>query len=158
MISRDWHCLNEKCGGAFHSFDRANPPCPKCGCVRVSWVPGGGHIMGMAPRMDKRLRMIAEQQGMSDLNSVSPSRSMRAAPKAPTPPLSPELGTKHWGMGITSQFSAHGPVCVESANPIRLRGQVGVGPNALPRGPNNAFPGPSANHIIEGSHRGGGGR
>lgn len=153
MISRNWRCLNERCGHCFHSFERTNPPCPECGCVRCDWIPGGGHIMGMAPRIDKRLRGIAEQQGMTNLNSPSPSRLNRAAPRYNAPPISPEMGVKHWGMGIASQFSAHGPVCVESSSNINLRGQLAVGPHAVPRGPNNAFPGPSANAIVEGRHR-----
>lgn len=109
--------------------------------------------MEMAPRMDRRLRMIAEQQGMTNLNSPSPSRLNRAAPRLTPPPLTPELGVKHWGLGITSPFSAHGPVCVEAANPIKLKGQLAVGDHAVQRGPNNAFPGPGANTIIEGRHR-----
>ena len=153
MISRDWKCLNERCGNIFHSFEKANPPCSRCGCVRVGWVPGGGHIGELAPRMDARLKTIATQQNMRNLNSPSPSRLNRAAPRLNTPPMSPELGTKHWGLGITSGFSAHGPVCVEASNPIKLRGQLGIGNNAVPRGPNNAFPGPAVNAVIEGVHR-----
>lgn len=150
MISRDWHCQNEACGHAFHSFEKGNPPCPKCGCVRVSWIPGGGHVMAMAPRIDKRLRMIAEQQGMKNLNSPSPSRLNRAAPRVNVPPMTPELGVKHWGLGLTSQLSAHGPVCVESASSVNLVGKLPVGQYASPRAPNAAFPGPGANAIVEG--------
>jgi hypothetical protein len=150
MISRDWHCLNERCGVEFHSFEKSNPPCPKCGCVRVSWIPGGGHIMGMAPRIDKRLQLIAETQGLKNLNSPSPSRLNRAAPRVNTPPMSPELGQKHWGLGISSEMSRHGPVCVESSSGVNLVGKLPVGQFASPRGPNPAFPGPGANAIIEG--------
>lgn len=150
MISRDWHCLNRKCGQTFHSYEKANPPCPACGCVRVSWVPGGGHIMSMAPRMDKRLRDIADQHGMTDLNSPSPSRLNRAAPRINTPPISPELGTMHWGMGITSQMSRHGPVCVEASNPINLRAKtVAIGNNAVPNSHSATIPGPAANAVVQ---------
>ena len=106
--------------------------------------------METAPRMDRRLRTIAEKQGMTNLNSPSPSRLNRAAPKVNAPPINPELGVKHWGMGITSQFSAHGPVCVEAAGNISLKGTLAVGSSAVPRGPNNAFPSPMANAIVEG--------
>jgi hypothetical protein len=147
VISRDWHC--QHCNTVFHSFERTNPPCPECGCVRVDWVPGGGHIMAVAPQMDKTLRTIAEQQGMTNLNSPSPSRSNRAAPRLEVPPLSPELGVKHWGMGITSQFSRHGPVCVEAANPVNLRGSVAVGPRAQAHSPSVSIPGPGANAIVQ---------
>lgn len=148
MISRDWMCLNPRCRSTFHSFEKANPPCPKCGCMRVDWVPGGGHIMAMAPRVDKRLRAISDQHGGMNLNSPSPSRVNRAAPRLETPPLSPELGVKHWGMGITSQFSRHGPVCVEASNPVNLHGKVLVGNNASPHSSSNTIPGPGANAVV----------
>jgi hypothetical protein len=150
MISRDWHCQNERCANTFHSFDNGNPPCPKCGCVRVSWIPGGGHVMSMAPRMDKRLRLIAESQGCTNLNSPSPSRLNRAKERIYVPPMSPELGQKHWGLGISSEMSRHGPVCVQASSEVNLVGRLPVGQHASPRGPNRAFPGPSADHIIEG--------
>jgi hypothetical protein len=150
MISRDWQCLNQKCGQIFHSFERANPPCPTCGCVRVDWVPGGGHTMSVAPRMDARLRAISDQHGGMNLQSVSHSRSTRAAPRLDPPPLSPELGVKHWGMGITSEFSRHGPVCVEASNPVQISGKVAVGPNAAPRSASTTIPGPSANSVLAG--------
>jgi hypothetical protein len=106
--------------------------------------------MTMAPRMDKRLRMIAEQQGMTNLNSPSPSRLNRAAPRVNVPPMSPELGEKHWGLGISSGMSRHGAVCVEASSNINLKGTLAVGDHATPRGPNAAFPGPSANAIVQG--------
>jgi hypothetical protein len=99
--------------------------------------------------MDARLRSIADQHGMTNLNSASPSRLNRAAPRLETPPLSPELGVKHWGMGITSQFSAHGPVCVEASNPINLHGKVAIGPNAAPHSSSATIPGPGANAIVQ---------
>lgn len=150
VLSRDWRCLNDKCGHVYHSFEKGNPPCPSCGCVRVGWVPGGGHVMAIAPRMDKRLRGIAEQHGLTNLNSASPSRLNRAAPRIETPPLSPELGEKHWGMGITSQFSRHGPVCVEASSPINLRGKLNVGDSAQRYSASTSIPGPEANSILAG--------
>jgi hypothetical protein len=106
--------------------------------------------MAMAPRMDKRLRLIAESQGCSNLNSPSPSRLNRAKERVNTPPLSPELGSKHWGLGLASEFSRHGPVCVQASSEVNLVGKLPVGQFASPRGPNGAFPGPSADHKIEG--------
>lgn len=151
MISRDWRCLNDDCGHVFHSYEKANPPCPTCGCMRVDWVPAGGHILsGRTKRMDQSVRSIAAQHGMTNLNSPSPSRNDRAAPKIDVPPLSPELGVKHWGMGIASEFSRHGPVCVESSNAINLRGKVSVGPNAIPATPSSSVPGPGANMVLAG--------
>jgi hypothetical protein len=150
MISRDWQCLNRACAHVFHSYEPANPPCPSCGCMRVQWVPGGGHIMSVAPRMDARIRSIADQSGKTNLNSPSPSRLNRAAPKVETPPLTPEMGQKHWGMGIFSEFSAHGPVCVPASNPVHVGGKVAVGNNAAPRESSGTIPGPSANSVLAG--------
>ncbi len=145
MISRDWHCLNERCAHEFHSFDAANPPCPKCGCVRVSWIPGGGHIMAMAPRVDARLRSIADQHGMTNLNSPSPSRLNRAAPRIEAKPISPEMGIRNFGPGFSAPVSAHGAICVPSAAPIDIRGKVQVG---VARDRSASIPGPEANAIV----------
>src|SRR5215475_10871001 len=81
MISRDWRCLAASCGSVFHSYD-ANPECPQCGNVRVTWVPGGGHVMAKAPGIDRTVRQLADNYGMSDVNSPSPSRLNRAMPQA----------------------------------------------------------------------------
>ncbi len=145
MISRDWYCLNDRCGHEFHSFDPANPPCPECGCVRVSWVPGGGHIMSMAPRVDRNLRSIADQHGMTNLNSPSPSRLNRAAPRVHVPPISPELGIRHFGPGLSAPVSAHGAICVQSSSPVDVRGKVQIG---VARDRSASIPGPEANAIV----------
>ena len=150
MISRDWRCLNGACGHVYHSFDKANPPCPECGCVRVDWVPGGGHVMEMAPRMDARLRSIADQHGMTNLNSPSPSRLNRAAPRLDVPPVSPHLGTVHFAPGFSAPVSEHGPICVPSSSHVNLRGKVAIG---VARDPSSSIPGPSANAIVEARHR-----
>src|SRR5215475_10254940 len=81
MISRDWRCLNPACGAVFHSNER-NPECSQCGNVRVTWVPGGGHVMSKAPGIDRTVRQLADNYGMSDVNSPSPSRLNRAMPQA----------------------------------------------------------------------------
>jgi len=150
MISRDWRCLNGACGFVFHSFEKANPPCPECGCVRVSWTPGGGHIGAVAPRMDARLRAISDQHGGMNLNSPSPSRLNRAAPRLDVPAPSPELGTVHFAPGFSAPVSAHGPMCVPSSSPVNLRGKVAIG---VARDPSSSIPGPSANAIVEARHR-----
>ena len=149
MISRDWHCQNERCGHGFHSYDPANPPCPKCGCVRVSWVPGGGHIMGMAPRVDARLRDIADQHGFTNLNSASPSRLNRAAPKyEPGPAMNGY--THNFGMGMSSPVPIPDPnntrtFCVPSSTPVYATGKVQVG---VARDRSASIPGPEANSIV----------
>jgi hypothetical protein len=150
LVSRDWRCLNGTCAHIFHSFEKANPPCPECGCVRVDWVPGGGHILDMAPRMDARLRSISDQHGGMNLNSASPSRLNRAAPRIDVPPPSPDLGTVHFAPGFSAPVSRHGPMCVPSSSPVDLRGKVQIG---VARDSSASIPGPSANAIVEARHR-----
>lgn len=147
MMSRDWRCLNDSCGHVFHSYDSGNPPCPVCDCMRVDWVPGGGHFNQVAPRMDARLRSIADQHGMTNLNSPSLSRLNRAAPKVDVPAINPELGIKHFGPGFSSPLSAGGPICVPSSAPMNLRGTVRVGPSASPAITSSSVPGPSRNAV-----------
>jgi len=150
MISRDWHCQNDRCGHKFHSYAQDNPPCPRCGCVRVGWVPGGGHIMVMAPRMDKRLRSIADQHGLTNLNSPSPSRLNRAAPRAPV--YQQVQGyNHHWGLGVSSPISTQGAICVQSSTPVDIRGKVPIG---VARDRSASFPGPEANAIVVARTRG----
>ncbi len=150
MLSHDLRCLNPRCGYEFHTFEKSNPPCPSCGCLRVDWVPGGGHIGNIAPRMDKRLRGIADQHGFTNLNSASPSRLNRAAPRLDVPPISPELGIRQFAPGFSAPVSAHGAICVPSSSPVNLRGKVVVGPNAPRREASASIPGPGANAIIAG--------
>jgi len=145
MISRDWRCLNERCGETFHSFANDNPPCPQCGCVRVDWVPGGGHTMALAPRMDARLRSIADQHRLTNLNSPSYSRLNRSAPKVQTAPITPELGIRHFGPGFSAPVAKDGCICVPSSSPVDIRGKVQIG---VARDRSASIPGPDANAIV----------
>jgi hypothetical protein len=80
MLSRDWQCLNGRCKATFHSYEHTAPSCPKCGCVRVGWTPGGGHV-GSMKALDASLNALAKSYGMTDIAN-SPSRSLnRAMPK-----------------------------------------------------------------------------
>ena len=80
MLSRNWQCLNGRCRATFHSYEHGNPPCPRCGCLRVTWIPGGGHVSGVKA-LDASLKALAAGYGMSDINSASPSRRNVAMPK-----------------------------------------------------------------------------
>lgn len=79
-ILRTWMCLNARCKAQFDSWE-ANPECSKCGCVRVSWMPGGGHVSKDMRRLDASLNSLAKSYGMGNINSPSPSRLNRAMPK-----------------------------------------------------------------------------
>lgn len=143
MISRDWQCLG--CNKQFHSYEN-NPECPGCGCVRVSWVPGGGHIGKIAPGADRTLRMLAADYGLTNLNSPSPSRVNRAMPVTVPPSPSGSMGRKMWAPGFSSEVyqTSH---CAPSLNPPNLKGFQTVG-RMMPKGTDMMYRGttPQARH------------
>jgi len=101
--------------------------------------------MSMAPRVDKRLQAIADQHGMTNLNSPSPSRLNRAAPRVEPKPISAEMGVRHFGPGFSAPVSAAGAICVPSVAPVDIRGKVQVG---VARDRSASIPGPEANAIV----------
>jgi hypothetical protein len=158
MVSRDWCCLNSRCGSQFHSFDD-HPECPKCGCVRVHWIPGGGHIGKLAPRMDRTVRSLASDFGFTNLNSPSASRLNRGAPRADHPGPQRRLGEKTFGMGLGIPgitANVYDKCSSEPATaPTGLKGtSMRIGDNA-PRFTRGAgsFPGPSDNAVVHYRHR-----
>ena len=133
MISRDWRCMNDACGNMFHTYDDI-PECPKCGCVRCDWIPGGGHIMGTAPRMDKRLRTLADDFGLTNLNSPSPSRLNRAKPPLEHRKVDYDGRPMHFAPGFSSPISSQGATCQPTSTPVNLRGKVSIGGLSQGRG------------------------
>jgi hypothetical protein len=150
MISRDWRCQN--CGCVFHSFEKANPPCEECGCVRVDWIPNGGHIGKVAPRADATLRGLADQFGMTNMNSPSPSRLNRAMPALEQPKFDSSYGQRHFAPGFSSPVSPYGATCTPSTAPIDVRGKVQIG---VPRVRSESIPDAKRNASIT-YHRSGG--
>ncbi len=60
FIIRTYLCGNGECAAEFDNGDPA-PQCPKCGCVRVSWLPRGGNILSAATKHnDRTVKGIAE--------------------------------------------------------------------------------------------------
>jgi hypothetical protein len=123
MLIRDWCCLNKRCGATFRSDDHGNPNCPACGCARVSWIPGGGHIASQAPAADRQLRSLADQYGMKNINSGSESRLNRAMPKFDHAPADgPVLG---FAPGFSAPFNRSGrATCGVSANNVNFKASV----------------------------------
>lgn len=129
MISRDWVCLNRSCRHTFHSFERESPECPRCGCVRVSWVPGGGHI-GTTGNIDRTVRSLADSYGMTNINTPSPSRLNRAMPKHYHPPADgPTMNFGGFSAPINSQLQ---PTAGWAHSNMSVRQSVPTG-QALPR-------------------------
>jgi len=111
MLSRTWQCANKRCGAQFHSYEHGNPPCPRCGCVRVGWIPGGGHI-GSIKALDASLKSLAQSYGMSDINSASPSRLNRAMPKH-DPVVADSPVVKQFAPGFVAPWNTGGRATCE---------------------------------------------
>ena len=150
MISRDWRCMNKRCGRVFHSFEKGNPECTWCGCARVAWIPGGGHIGTGAAAVDKTVRSLAADYGMSQVNTPSHSRLNRAMPKFPQPVA--DMPVKHFAPGFSAPVSSHGATCQVSEAAVNLVGKVGIG---RPLTHSRSVPGPQSNTEFAARHAGG---
>lgn len=151
MISRNWQCLSRRCGHVFHSYEKGNPECPKCGTVKVAWVPGGGHIGSVAPSADATLRALATDYGMANMNSASPSRVNRAMPQYQAPAVDQGFGIKHFAPGFSAHVSPNGPTCSPSLSPVDIKGKQPIGRSFTP---SSTVPGPIANTEFAGRHIG----
>lgn len=138
MLSRNWQCLNGRCRSTFHSYAHGNPPCPQCGCMRVTWVPGGGHV-GTVKALDASLKALAKNYGMTDINSPSPSRLNRAMPKHDTPVA--DGPTWRYAPGFVAPFSLSGnPTCEPSRERVNFKvtqatGRPAAGATQMRSGP-----------------------
>ena len=153
MLSRTWRCLNPQCGKAFHSYERGNPPCDHCGCVKVAWIPGGGHIGKVSPGYDRTLKSLARDYGMTNINSPSASRLNRSMPKFDAPRA--DMPAMHFAPGFSVPYSTNGATCQESQTANQVSGKVLVG-RALPA--SHTVPGPQAFTQVAGRHSGTGGQ
>ena len=79
MIIRSWACCNRHC---LHQWDGEgdHPPCPRCGGLRVKWVPRPVAIRGERTKeIDKTIAQLTSTYG--DKNYRSPRRYESTAPK-----------------------------------------------------------------------------
>ncbi len=142
--------MNKTCGRVFHSFEKGNPACNWCGCVRVAWVPGGGHVAKVAPKADATLKSLAHDYGMSNINSASQSRLGRAMPKYQQPKA--DMPVTHFAPGFSAPTSSAGATCQETeAHGNAVTGKVTVN-RTLPA--SRSVPGPQAWTDIAGRHAG----
>lgn len=132
--------MNKSCGRIFHSFEKGNPPCNYCGCVKVAWVPGGGHVAKVAPSADATLKSLARDYGMSNINSASHSRLGRAMPKYEQKRA--DMPTMNFAPGFSAPVSSAGATCQETeARGNNVVGKVTVG-RTLPA--SRSVPGPQS--------------
>ena len=152
-IIRSWHCQNVRCGKEFSAWE-SNPTCPSCGCVRVAWVPGGGHVAGTAKAADAELRNLVDVFKMTDVNSAK--RGERAMPKLPPQPV---VGRDQPNMQFAPGFTAplardsQGRVvatCQPSTSHVNFKAKVAAG---VPLPHSRSVPGVHAATAIEASHR-----
>jgi hypothetical protein len=143
-ILRTWVCLNCE-----HQFDawEPNPECPDCGCVRVSWVPGGGHTLGVAPGVDAEFRKLTDTFGMTDMASGGNGAKVRASQPAVAPNSAP---LHHFAPGFACTPDPSRPVCVPTSAQVKANHKLTIG-QAL--SPNGNFPSLKSNTSVEASHR-----
>jgi hypothetical protein len=148
-ILRTWRCMNSRCATPFDAWE-PNPKCPACKCVRVEWMPAGGHIGGAAKGADVELRALADIFRMTDMNSADRGR---AAKKVNLPPAqTPNGGNVHtFQGGFTAAIDpSRGAQCVPTANKIDYKVKAGTD-NRLQ--PNKAYPALRANTVVEATHK-----
>jgi hypothetical protein len=148
-IIRSWLCLNARCHRQFDSWE-ANPSCPACKCVRVQWVPGGGHVSGTASAADAELRKLADNFGLTNINSAERGRAAKqVATSAPSDPRSgPAM---NFGNGFAAVVDpGRGAQCVPTANRMDFKAKVGIG-HTLP--PSKDFPSIRTGTAIEAAHK-----
>lgn len=149
-IIRSWNCGNKRCAEVFDSWE-SNPACPACGCVRVSWHPGGGHIAGTAKSCDADLRALADCFRLTDMNSGEEGRGAKKIrlPDAPAPNSGP---VHTFAPGFSAAVNPQaGATCVPTTSQVDFKVKTGTGnkfgPGAL------GLPGVRANTAVEAVHK-----
>lgn len=81
MIIKSWACLNRYCLKVFDSSDGDYPPCPRCGGLKVKWVPRPVAIKSAATaQIDRDVQALKEVYG--DKSYRTPRRGESVAPRA----------------------------------------------------------------------------
>jgi hypothetical protein len=146
---RSWQCLNARCNAAFTAWEM-NPACTKCGCVRVNWIPGGGHIGGTAKAADAELRALIDIYKLPDINSAERGRG---AKKIATPPQVDQRSgpAMQFAPGFSAVAHPSQAVCVPSTSRVNFKTRLGTGA-ALGSG-KLGLPSVQSGTAIEASHR-----
>jgi len=148
-IIRSWQCKNTRCNCAFDSWE-ANPACPKCQCVRVGWIPGGGHIAGTAASCDADLRALADCFRMTDIHSSA--RGGYAKQGQIKHPRAADGPVHTFAPGFSAAVNPQqGATCVPTNSKVDFKVKTGTGnkfgPGAL------GLPGVRAGTVIEAAHK-----
>lgn len=149
MIVRTFLCLNKRCEAEFEAWDDMNPPCSGCGCVRVQWLPRGGHTMGTAPGADAEFRKLSDCFGLSDLRSAV--RGEAAKKIAAQPHVDQRSApSMQFAPGFAAVPHPSGAVCVPSTQNVTFKAKAAIGAG-LPA--SRSVPGVHAGTVIEATHR-----
>ena len=120
-VIRTWGCLN--CGREFDSWE-PNPACPACECLRVTWVPGGGHIAGVSRSGDAEFRALADVFKLDDLKSAKRDESA----KVTYIPRAAGSNTPHDFGGFVAAVNPNaGAQCVPVINKVNFKVGAEVG-------------------------------
>jgi hypothetical protein len=147
-ILRSWLCLNVRCNSEFDAWEE-NPPCTECGCVRVQWLPGGGHTQHTAGAADAEFRALADAFKMTDMHSAVRGEAAKKVKSQPY--VDQQSAAPHqFAPGFSAVAHPTQAVCVPSMNKVNFKAKAGVGA-ALPH--SRTVPGVHANTRIEATHR-----
>lgn len=148
-IIRSWLCLNARCSKEFTAWE-AHPACPSCKCVRVNWVPGGGHVAGTSRAADAELRTLADNYGLTDMNSAR--RGERAKPALVQPHVDQRSApAMQFAPGFSAVPHPAQAVCVPSSSKVNFRAKVGMD---APLSRSRSVPGVHSATHFEGRHVG----
>ena len=128
-VLRTWNCQNRRCA---HSFDSGDPypPCPKCGCAKVSWQPGGGHLKSAATvHTDRTLKSVAANMGLSDMGQRGTTHRGEAVKR--DAPAAPEIGRYQPMPGFSVPWSNR-PTAGWADSPYPLKGTLPIGTHRFP--------------------------
>ena len=124
-VIRTWVCLN--CSQEFDSWE-SNPACPSCECVRVSWVPGGGHIAGVSRSGDAEFRALADVFRLDDLHSAKAGEAAKKIENPQPAYANGVFGTPHDFGGFVANIDPNaGSQCLPAANKINFKTKAEIG-------------------------------
>src|ERR1700690_1701808 len=149
-VIRTWQCQNLRCGHSFDSWE-SNPECPTCKCVRVGWLPAGGHIGNAAKGADRELRALADIFRLDNMNSAERGRAAKKVNLPPAPAANPGNVTTFAGGFSAAVDPTRGAQCVPTANKFDVKVKAAPG---IALSPNSTYPSIRSNTAVEASHKG----
>jgi hypothetical protein len=156
MIYRSWFCLNKHCRHEFTLADADHPPCPRCGCAHVKWLPKPFGIKSERTRQaDLAVKEVIAASG--DKNYNSPRMHERMEPRHNPVPIKGQTrkyvapGMEGWAAEVPVDKNGHyfGSYCGTTGvtAPVAVPQNTRAGVSSRAPSSTGAVP------IIEASHR-----